>query len=79
MLRLLGLACLSNGVLIVLPIPFGNTAPALAAILLALGLATGDGLIALAGLFLSVIAVAVGAGLILLGYEAFSSLLALLN
>lgn len=79
MLRLLGLACLSNGVLIVLPIPFGNTAPALAAILLALGLATGDGLIALAGLFLSVIAVAVGAGLIFLGYEAFSSLLALLN
>ena len=59
-------------------IPFGNTAPALAAILLALGLATGDGLIALAGLFLSVIALAVGAGLIFLGYEAFS-ILALFN
>jgi hypothetical protein len=38
-----------QGMLLALPIPFGNAAPALAIAALALGLLTGDGLGVLAG------------------------------
>jgi hypothetical protein len=79
MLRLIGLACLINGILIVLPIPFGNTAPALAVLLLALGLTACDGLAALVGLALSGAALAIDLGLIFLGYQGLASLFGLIR
>lgn len=54
--RLAGLACLANGILVLLPIPFGNTAPAVATILVAAGLLGGDGAVVAAGLGATVLA-----------------------
>jgi hypothetical protein len=67
--RAIGLAALTCGVLIVLPVPFGNTAPAVATVLLAAGLVIGDGIAVLAGLGCTVLALAVDACLVLAGYE----------
>ena len=72
--RLLGVAGVINGILIVLPIPFGNTAPALAVIVMALGLIAGDGLAVGFGFVLTAIALAIDAALIGLGYAAISGL-----
>jgi hypothetical protein len=79
MLRLLGLACLVNGILIVLPIPFGNTVPAIAVLLLALGLTACDGLAVLAGLVVTGIALLVDGGIIFLGYQGLTSLFGLVR
>lgn len=57
------------GVAILLPIPFGNQLPALAAIVLAFALICRDGLAVLAGLSLAVIALAWNAGVVFLGAE----------
>jgi hypothetical protein len=73
-LRLIGLASLINGILIVLPIPFGNTAPAIAMLLLSLGLVTGDGIAVGVGLVATVIALAVDAALVGLGFTVVVSL-----
>jgi hypothetical protein len=73
-LRALGLASLINGILIVLPIPFGNTAPAIAMLLLSLGLVTGDGIAVAAGLVATAIALAIDAALVELGFTAIVSL-----
>lgn len=54
--RGIGLVVLIMAILITLPIPFGNTLPGLAVLLLALGLGQRDGLIVLAGLGLASIA-----------------------
>jgi hypothetical protein len=67
--RAIGVAALTCGVLIVLPVPFGNTAPAVATVLLAAGLVIGDGIAVLAGLGCTVLALAVDACLVLAGYE----------
>ncbi len=71
--RLVGVAALVNGILIVLPIPFGNTAPAVATILLALGLVVGDGLAVGAGLLASVAALAIDVALVVLGFAAVAA------
>jgi hypothetical protein len=73
-IRLAGLASLVNGVLIVLPIPFGNTAPAVAMVILSLGIAAGDGVAVALGLLATVIALAVDTGMIVLGYAAFATM-----
>jgi hypothetical protein len=73
-LRVFGLASLINGILIVLPIPFGNTAPAIAMLLLSLGLVTGDGIAVAAGLVATIIAVVIDAALVGLGFTAIVSL-----
>ena len=69
-LRLAGLAALLDGFLIVMPVPFGNAAPALAVLVLSLGLATGDGLAVAAGLLGAVVALVLDAALLLAGGEA---------
>lgn len=61
--RLIGLVVLIQGVLITLPIPFGNTLPGLAVLVLALGLTARDGAAVAAGVGLSVVAFAVSAAL----------------
>lgn len=61
------LACLMvmvQAVLVALPIPFGNTIPGVAIVLLALGLARGDGRYALAGHAVGIVALAVSASLV---------------
>lgn len=55
-IRAMGLVVCLMGILIALPIPFGNTLPGLAVLVLALGIAQKDGAAVLAGLGLTVIA-----------------------
>lgn len=73
-LRLVGLAAAIDGVLVVLPVPLGNTVPAVAVLLLALGLTTADGLAVLGGLVATLFALAVDGGLVFLGYAAIARL-----
>ncbi|WP_029010183.1 exopolysaccharide biosynthesis protein [Azospirillum halopraeferens] len=61
--RPLGLVVLVMGLLITLPIPFGNLLPGLAVLVLALGLVVRDGAAVVAGIGLSLVAVVGTAGL----------------
>jgi len=56
-----------QALLVALPVPFGNTLPGIAIVLLALGLARGDGAVVAAGHVTGVLAVAVLAGLVAAG------------
>ena len=67
--RLWALAILVQGILIALPIPFGNTLPGLAVGVLALGLMRRDGLALLAGSVLCVLGAAWAVGVVVLGAE----------
>lgn len=69
MLRPLGFLVLLMGVLIALPIPFGNTVPGIAVLVIALGLVVRDGLAVAAGVALSLVAAVVSAGLVAAGYR----------
>ncbi|MCU0762737.1 MAG: exopolysaccharide biosynthesis protein [Hydrogenophaga sp.] len=62
---LVGAICLLLAVVLVLPIPLGNTLPALAISVLALGVLERDGLWVLAGLVAATVAVAVVSGVVL--------------
>ncbi len=73
--RWLSLPVAILGVLIALPIPFGNTLPGIAVLLIALGLAERDGAMVVLGLCTAVAALAVSAGLILGGYWLAEGLL----
>lgn len=55
--RLIGLACLLLGVLIVFPVPFGNLLPGIAVAVLSLSLFRQDGLAALAGFAIGIASV----------------------
>jgi hypothetical protein len=74
-LRVVGLASLINSLLIVLPIPFGNTAPAIAMLLVSLGLVAGDGVAVAAGLAATIIALVIDAAFVGLGFAAVASLI----
>ncbi|MGF6272534.1 hypothetical protein ABIB38_000890 [Massilia sp. UYP11] len=62
--RAIGLVICVMGVLIALPIPFGNTVPGLAVLLLALGLGQRDGVAILVGMVLALVACATSWGLL---------------
>jgi hypothetical protein len=64
------------GILIALPIPFGNTLPGLAVILMGLGLALGDGLAVLGALILAAFATGTSAAL---GWAAVAGIAYLLG
>lgn len=66
---LLGLPILCLGLALVLPIPFGNVAPAVAVIVLALGLMARDGLAVLVALGLAALAIAWTGFLVVAGAE----------
>lgn len=66
---LLAFPVLILGVMILLPIPFGNQLPAIAIIALALGLIARDGLAIVAGLALSLIAIAWNTAILVFGVE----------
>ncbi len=60
----LGVVLVVLGVLIALPIPFGNTLPALAVVLLGLGLIVRDGGAVIAGLAMALVAALVSAAIV---------------
>ena len=62
--NLVGAVCLLLALVLVLPIPLGNTLPALSISLLALGVLERDGLWIVAGLVASTIAAAVVSGVV---------------
>ena len=74
-LRLVGLAMVLCGVLIILPIPFGNTAPAVAVIVTAAGLLVRDGIAVLVGLGVAMLALALDGALVFGSYAAGAALL----
>jgi hypothetical protein len=67
--RLAGAATLVMGFILFLPIPFGNVPPAIAIVLLALGLIQRDGVLVLAGLVTSAAVVIGLAALVWLGAD----------
>lgn len=69
--RGIGIVVCIMGLLIALPIPFGNTLPGLAVLLLAMGLAQKDGLTVLAGLVVAVISCAVSWGILVSSWWIF--------
>jgi hypothetical protein len=74
-MRPIGLACFTCGVLVVLPIPFGNLPPAVTVLILALGMAAGDGLMVLVGYAAFLLALALDIGLIIAAWDAVAWLL----
>lgn len=78
LLRAAGLATLVNAILIVLPVPFGNTAPAIATLILGLGLAAGNASAVSLGLAASVAALLLDAALVALAWEAVLGFLTLI-
>ncbi|MCU0837652.1 MAG: exopolysaccharide biosynthesis protein [Rhodospirillales bacterium] len=64
LLRAMGIIAIVNGILIALPIPLGNTAPAVSTLAVALGLILHDGRMVWLGFALAVIAWAVTAALL---------------
>ncbi len=73
--RLLGMAVLVMAILIVLPVPFGNTAPGMAVLLMALGLAEHDGVAIALGLAVCVLALIAMIALLAGGYWLVDTLL----
>lgn len=73
---LLGALTAVHGLLIALPIPFGNTAPAACVLLFGLGLLLRDGAAVLAGLVASIAALVVSGVLCMLAYDFAVALLA---
>ncbi len=67
--RVAAVAALIDGALIVLPIPFGNTAPAVAAIVLALGLAARDGLAVATGVVATTVALSIDVAFVFGSYH----------
>lgn len=74
-LRLVGAAVVINAIIVFLPIPFGNTLPALANIVLALGIMFKDGLTVLAGLALTALSLVIGTALGLAAFWAVQKLI----
>lgn len=66
-LRVVGASVMLNAFIVFLPIPFGNTLPALANIVLALGLLFRDGLAIVAGLAITMASLVIGS---ILGFAA---------
>ena len=64
------------GVLIALPIPFGNTLPGFSVILMGLGLAISDGLAVLGALILAVLATGISIALVWAAWSGLTHLLA---
>lgn len=62
--RLIGMVALAMGLILILPIPFGNFLPATAVILISLGLWERDGVWAGAGIALAIVSAAIAIGVV---------------
>lgn len=72
----LGIVVAVMGILIALPIPFGNTVPGFSVLLIGLGLSLRDGGAVAAGLVTGFVGVLISVVLILLSYKAIQFILA---
>ena len=68
-LRIAGIMVAVNGLLIFLPIPFGNSIPAIAVIFMALGMMAGDGAAVISGIALSIVAILIAIVAVTLSFE----------
>lgn len=75
-LRFVGIMVAVDGFLILLPIPFGNSLPALAVMVMALGMMLGDGVAILSGMLLTIFALLIGVAIVALSFEALASFFA---
>ncbi len=73
-LRIVGILVAVNGLLIFLPIPFGNSIPAFAVMVMALGMMLGDGVAILSGILVSIIALLIAIAIVALGFEIIAVL-----
>jgi hypothetical protein len=70
------LACFASGVLIVLPIPFGNIPPAVTVLCLSAAVAAADGLLALGGLAAFLLALGFDAAVVIVFWDAIAAVIA---
>jgi hypothetical protein len=75
-LRIVGIMVAVNGLLIFLPIPFGNSIPAFAVMVMALGMMLGDGVAILSGILVSMIALLIAIAIVALSFEIIAVLFA---
>ena len=75
-LRIVGVMVAVDGLLIFLPIPFGNMIPAFAVMVIALGMMIGDGVAVLSGILVSVIAILITIAVVALSFEIIMVLFA---
>ncbi|ABI61743.1 exopolysaccharide biosynthesis protein [Granulibacter bethesdensis] len=75
--KLTGLACLSNAILIILPIPLGNMLPASALLVSATGVFVRDGRWIAVGWIMALVALVADIALVMLGYTAILHLIGL--
>jgi hypothetical protein len=68
-LRMVGTIIALDGLVIFLPIPFGNMIPAFAVMVIALGMMLGDGLAIIVGILVSLIAILIAVAVMVLGFE----------
>jgi hypothetical protein len=68
--KLIGLFCFMCAISITLPIPLGNAIPALAIVIMSLGLLSCDGFIIIAGMVIAVVGTVISIAVVLLGMEA---------
>lgn len=68
--RLLGFLCLIHSIILALPIPLANMAPAIAIVILSLALLTRDGAAIIVGLIASAVAFAITSAVIFTAIEA---------
>jgi hypothetical protein len=73
-LRIVGIMVTMNGLLILLPIPFGNSIPAFAVMVMALGMMLRDGAAILSGILASMIAFLIAIALVALSFEVIKVL-----
>ena len=67
---------LTTELLIFLPIPFGNSIPAFAVMVMALGMMLGDGVPILSGILVSMIALLIAIAIVALSFEIVTVLFA---
>jgi hypothetical protein len=75
-LRIVGIMVALNGLMIFLPIPFGNSIPAFAVMVMALGMMLGDGVAILSGILVSMIALLIAIAIVALSFEIIAVLFA---
>jgi hypothetical protein len=75
--RVIGFFCFACALSIALPIPGGNLVPAIAIIIMALGLLSHDGLIILFGILTSIFGIAITTAIVLLGQKVVLALFGL--
>lgn len=72
--RIIGFICLLCAVAIALPIPLGNTVPALGILLMSLGLLNRDGIVIMLGAFVSALGIVLAITVVIFGIDGVKHL-----